>query len=226
MFYDPVRLHTLARFSAPDPWSENQLTDYSIDEYVMLPLGSKRNLDSKWSLHTFGIRWERDSRYRLLPESLVELWKCQRISPEKLPWLLHAIEPRLLETDCITTQSWQRSVGIPLLLLLLVSPLVFLLIRVDGQAMPPGAAVGSGLAMAMLTGAILWIMKSSKRSRVKQQMTWAINRISGDSSSGPVPAIAAPTTVFFRLWLKLCVFLIALVALVLGAGVAFFKISG
>ena len=226
MFYDPVRLRTLARFSAPDPWSEDLFTDYSLDEYVMLPLGSKRNLDSKWSLHTFGIRWERDSRYRLLPESLVELWKCQRISPEKLPWLLHALEPRLLETDCITSQSWQRSVGIPLLMLLLVCPLVFLLIRVDGQAMPAGAAVGSGLAIAMLTGAILWMMKSSKRSRVKQQMTWAINRMSGDSSSGPAAEIAAPTTLFFRLSLKLFVVFIALAALALGAGFAFFKFSG
>ena len=213
MFYDPVRLQTLARFSAPDPWSGNDFTDYSIEEYVMMPVGSKRALDSKWSLRTTGIRWEQDSRYRLLPESLVELWKCKRIPAEKLPWLLHALEPRLMETDCIATQSWQRSVGIPSLMLLLVCPLVFLVIRVDGHAMPVGAAIGSGLMIAMLTGAVLWMMKSSKRSRVREQIRWAVNQISGSSSDGPAADIAAPTAVFFGLWLKLFIVFMVLVAL-------------
>ena len=42
MFYDPVRLRPIARFSTPDPWSGNQLTDYSITDYVLMPIGSKR----------------------------------------------------------------------------------------------------------------------------------------------------------------------------------------
>src|ERR1700728_1803482 len=130
MFYDPVRLRTIARFTAPDPWSGNQLTDYCLEEYVMMPLGSKRALDSKWSLHAFGIRWEGDARYRLLPECMVELWKCKRLASEKLPSLLHAIEPRLLETDCMMSQPWQRSFGIPMLIMLLLCPVVFLVIRV------------------------------------------------------------------------------------------------
>jgi|GEM_PF-3918403 len=196
MFYDPVRLQTLASFSAPDPWSGNQLTDYSVEEYVMMPLGSKRALESKWSLHAIGIRWEHEPRYRLLPESLVELWKCNSIAPEKLPSLLHALESRLIETDFTITQSWQRAFGIPLVMLLLFCPVLFLVIRVDGQTMQASAAIGSGLGLALFVGAIMWIMKSSKRSRAKQQMTWAIHHLSQDLSTGPVPDIAAPGALF------------------------------
>ena len=223
MFYDPVRLRTLARFSAPDPWSGNQLADYTIDEYVMMPLGSKRAADSKWSLHTIGIGWEGTTRRLLLPESLVELWKRNRIAPEKLPWLMHAIEPRLLETDCMISQSWQRSVGIPSLMMLLLCPVVFLFIRIDGQTMPPATALGSGLLIALLSALTLWIAKSSKRSRVKQQMTWAVNQISGASPGADDPEIPAPSKLFFKLWLKASAILIALVALVAGAGAIYVK---
>lgn len=224
MFYDPVKLRTIARFTAADPWSGNQLTDYTLDEYVMLPLGSKRAIESKWSLHSFGIQWENNPRYRLLPESLVQLWKCGQLPSEKLPSVLHAIEPRLMEADFAMSQSWQRSVGIPILLLLLLCPVILLMIAVDGKAMPAVAAIVSGLALALLSGLILWLVNTGKRNRTKQQMAWALNQISPGSSPEPSRKLNSPLGEFFNLYVKVLVVFIGFILLAAGVGAIYIKL--
>ena len=180
-----MRLRTLARFTASDPWSRNgsrnTLTDFRVEEYVMMPLGSTRALDSKWNLHTIGIQWESDARYRLLPESLVELWRHGRIPAEKLPELLHTLEPSLQDTDCLAMESWQRSIGIPLLIILFLFPAVSLFLRVQGEQIPAALAIPSGIFMALLAGLILSVMRAVKRRRVKEQMDWAIKMLSAET---------------------------------------------
>ena len=224
MFYEPVRLRTLARFSAVDPWMTNLLTDYSIEEYVMMPLGSSRPVDSKWSMHSIGIQWENQSRYRLLPESLVELWKLGRIGTDKLPWLLHALEPKLDETDCMLSQSWQRAWGIPMLMLLLVCPAVFLVIHVHGERMPALAAILSGLLIALLSGLTLWMIRSTKRARVQEQMKWVLSQISEQRAAEPAASMDGSFNVFFKLSLKVFLIFMALMALGLCGGVVYWKV--
>jgi hypothetical protein len=223
MFYDPMRLRTLATFTAADPWSRNALTEYRVEEYVMMPVGSKRALDSKWNLHTIGIQWEADARYRLLPESLVELWKRGRIPAEKLPSLLHTLEPRLLDTDCLTTQSWQRSLGLPLLVMMLLCPVVFLLIRVHGERMPADSALLSGFFIALLTGLILWIMRTMKLRRVQQQMNWAVNTLSGTSS---FPPLESQTKAYLKLGVRLFAAILLGTLALTAAVVVYFHVSG
>lgn len=184
MFYDPVRLRTLARFLASDPWSGHHLTEYTVDDFVMMPLGSKRALHSKWSLHATGIQWQNDARFRLLPESLVDLWKTGKVPAEELPCLLHSLEPALIETDFIPAQSWQRSIGIPMLVLLLICPIVFFAVRVNGGTMPATAALAAMFVIALGTGLTLWVLRINKRSRAKEQTTWALTRF---AQSQPQP---------------------------------------
>jgi hypothetical protein len=221
-FYDPIRLRTLARFSAADPWSENQITAYSVEEYVLMPLGSTRAVANGWRQHAIGIQWEGNQKYRLLPESLVELWRHERIQMERLPGLLHAMEPRILETDCILSQSWRKSTLFPTLMLLVVGPAVCLLIRVDGQSMPIAGAITMGFGIALLTGFILWTVRSMKRRRLQEQIRWALQQLSGSSGASPAP-FEGPFMMYFKLWLKLFATFVVLAVLAAGGAVVYFR---
>jgi hypothetical protein len=223
VFYDPVRFRTLARFSAPDPWSENQIADYSLEEYVMMPPGSTRAVENGWNLHAIGIRWEGDLRYRLLPESLVELWKHGRVQLERLPGLLHAMEPRILETDCTLSQSWRKSTLLPMLMLLVVGPAVCLLIRVNGESMPIAGAIAMGFAIVLLTGFILWTVRSMKRRRLQEQIKWALQQVSGSSDVATHAPFESPFMTYFKLWLKLFATFVVLAVLAVGGAVIYFR---
>ena len=47
------RLRTLGRFSSGDPWNGNRPTEFSIEEYVMMPQGSAQAADNPYNMEIF-----------------------------------------------------------------------------------------------------------------------------------------------------------------------------
>lgn len=106
----PKRVRTINRFSAPNPWNNGQPEEWSTEAYLMVNADYAERFvapvdpdsrKTKWlyGAERLGIRSESDGRYHMLPESLAELWKTQRVPVEALPRLLREIEPQLRRTD-------------------------------------------------------------------------------------------------------------------------------
>src|SRR5258708_34933299 len=109
-----TRLRIEARFTANDPWNENRSTPFLLEAYMPAPKGTAPPARHNNSCR-YGIRPDRgaDDRIlgvseegRMLPESLVRLWRAGRIPAEALPRLLHQMEPTLKGSDrnlvCLT----------------------------------------------------------------------------------------------------------------------------
>ena len=97
--FHAVRLRTLGRFTAGDPWHGQRPTEFSIEEYVMMPHGATTAVDSSQYGHRAGLRSETDGAQYMMPESLLELWRRGQIPAERLPVLTQAITPRLTQED-------------------------------------------------------------------------------------------------------------------------------
>src|SRR5882724_13590696 len=135
MVFNALRLRTLGRFSSGDPWNGSRPTKFSIEEYVMMPQGSAQAVDSSQFAHRIGLRSEADGCQRMIPESLVELWRRGQVPPERLPVLAQAIAPRILKEDynLILHQSPTKTIFIPLIAVFAVVVLVGVFVPMEGQ---------------------------------------------------------------------------------------------
>src|SRR5688500_4831684 len=97
----PRRMKTVGRFSAPDPWNDNAPAEFSIEAYRLFGEHVRVVRDTKWLglgyLH--GISSSLDSRDRLMPDALTELWRTGRLTPEQLPGILYQIAASLKPAD-------------------------------------------------------------------------------------------------------------------------------
>jgi hypothetical protein len=169
--YDSMFLRTLGRFAAADPWNGNRVTEFSIEEYVMMPSGSPQAVDSGVFAHTIGLRSELDGSQRMIPESLFELWKRGQVPAERIPTLARAIAPRVLAEDLnlMLGRSNVRS-------MLAVLVTVFLIITgiAAFEELSFAAALAVGAAFSLFIGAIFWLVLRSGRARRREQMKWLL----------------------------------------------------
>lgn len=95
----PVRVKTLAAFSALDPWNELAPAEFTIEAHLLGPKNPVRAPRDAGGPYILGIRSELDGETHIMPESLSEIWNTGKAPAEALPGLLHGIEPRLRKRD-------------------------------------------------------------------------------------------------------------------------------
>jgi hypothetical protein len=217
----PMRLRTLGQFAAIDPWCGNRPTEFSVEEYVMMPAGSPQALDSALYAHRIGIRSELDGSERLIPESLYELWKRGQVPGARVPVLAHAMAPRVLKEDLnlILDKSAVKS-------FLIVVIAVFVLISailgfsMSGTSLTFPIAIGIGAAVAGVIGLVYFVAIQSGRNRRKEQMKWLLSVNAGDVNAAPPAGRGAGRA---KLFLKL--YAIVMVPIMLAGGVGFWALS-
>lgn len=220
MFTEQMPLRTVGTFSAEDPSMNRLPTEWSIEEFVMMPVGSARAIDSRRFGHVIGIRPNNDRRERLLPASLVELWRQGRVQPEKLPWLLHAMDPKINATDFPLQENPLKSIAIVLPAVFVITAAVTAFVPMDGARLPLGFAVAAGLGMTLITSAILWIVSRSQLYRRNQQMDWALKLIESGSVSVAAPEkLEGTLRMYLKMGIKFYVILLAAASLAGGGAV-------
>lgn len=220
MFTEQMPLRTVGTFSAEDPSMNRLPTEWSIEEFVMMPVGSARAIDSRRFGHVIGIRPNNDRRERLLPASLVELWRQGRVQPEKLPWLLHAMDPKINATDFPLQENPLKSIAIVLPAVFVITAAVTAFVPMDGARLPLGFAVAAGFGMTLITSAILWIVSRSQLYRRNQQMDWALKLIESGSVSVAAPEkLEGTLRMYLKMGIKFYVILLAAASLAGGGAV-------
>jgi hypothetical protein len=162
-------------FVALDPWNDNRRTDFTIEAYKMLPPDSPpvRSVKDSWlSGHAiFGIKSEIDGKERMLPASLVELWRTSRIPAEALPRLLWQMQSWLKKNDYVPPQAFKIQLWIMVLASLIsfsLTPIIYSVSDFD--------PIYDGLFMLILVlmAVLGFCIVLRRRARYRRQMDWAL----------------------------------------------------
>lgn len=98
----PKFVKTVATFSARDPWNGERETGFHLDAYVRVP-ETRPNMRVSATMkpvrYLLALAPASGGEPRLLPESLAELWRRKEVADQRLPAILHSIEPRLASSD-------------------------------------------------------------------------------------------------------------------------------
>ena len=165
-----------ATFTAEDPWNQNRRSQFTVEDYLFVPAGSKRKV---WT-EPFGgylrsIRSEEDRVERRLPDSLAYLWLRKRISSEALPQLLKVIELELHESDYkVYLRNWRvlsAFLGAPCVL-----GMGLLLLNVLDHSVSPRTGITELLAAAAISWLWMYLMLYRRVWRRKRQMKWFLER--------------------------------------------------
>jgi hypothetical protein len=213
----PRRLRTHGNFTAGDPWNGNLPTEFSIEEYVIMPESSPHAVDSVQFAHRMGLRSESDGSQRYLPESLIELWRRGLVPAERIPALAQAIEQRVIKEDynLVLHQTPMNAVVIPVAFVFAIVAVLAAVIPFQGERLPIAGAVAIGAAMSLFVGGIMWMVRQSARGRRKQQMKWLLAVHNGTHEAPPEGAAIASLKMFGKIVAMLLLFF-----LVLGGGAA------
>jgi hypothetical protein len=176
--YTPKKVQNLARFTAPDPWHDNQPTSFDLDrcfdggfvpDYAAF---EDESLPQKYAL-----RSALEREHRVLPDSLASLWRGGKIPPDRLPMLLKGLEPNLTRSDYVRLLSMnrmQRSIrtyappSLGVFLLLIGIALLFVEVETGAVMMAIGA---------LLIAIPVRIMRRLNARR-RQQTDWALGQSS------------------------------------------------
>lgn len=172
-----TRVGALGGFRASDPWHGDNPSEFSIEEYVL-----------RREIPAIAIRSGRDGAEHFLPESLVELWRQEKIPAARLPSLVLALESRLMQEDCSLMLHDRRRGRLPLLvgMMLFVTGLVILRIAdMPAGVARPGWAGSVALATILgLIGAGFGDMPMRMhRQRCRNQMQWVAREGAGAITS-------------------------------------------
>ena len=226
LVFNAQRLRTLGRFTAGDPWNGNRPTEFSIEEYVMMPAGSAQALDTSQFVHRIGLRSETDGSQHMLPESLVELWRRGQVAPERIPALAQAIEPRIVKDDLnlILHQNSTKTIVLPLAAVFAVTVLVGVFVPMEGEHLSIPVAIAMGVGFTALIGAILWVARQSGRSRRAEQMKWMLAVNSGAAANLAAPEGRAKGRV--KMFLKIYALFLGLIILIAGGAFFWYQMGG
>ncbi len=161
-----------ANFTTEDPWNQNRRSRFTVEDYMFVPAGSRREV---WT-EPFGgyfrsIRSEADGREHRLPDSLAYLWLRKRIRCEALPKLLKAIEPDLQESDykvyLRSRHALSGFLGTPCAL-----GLGLVLLNLLDHSVSPRIGILQLLAVAGISWLWMYLMLYRKVRRRNRQMKW------------------------------------------------------
>jgi hypothetical protein len=174
--YVRVMVKKEAAFTTEDPWNQNRRSQFSVEDSLLAPAGSRRKV---WT-EPFGgylrsIRSETDGVERRLPDSLAYLWLHKRISSETLPKLLKEVEPKLRESDYkMYLRNWRVLLGFFAAPCVLLLGLLLFNIYDGSVSLPTGIA--ELLVAAAVIGLCLYMLLFRHVVRRKRQMKWLLER--------------------------------------------------
>lgn len=132
------------------------------------------NVKDSWfwnGLPLFGIRSEIDGKERMLPASLVELWRTSRIPAEALPRLLLQMQSSIKESDYGPAQGFKIQLWTLMVVNLAVFSLLPIIFRLDDfDPIYDGLLT---LILLFFSGLGFWIVLR-RRARYRRQMDWAL----------------------------------------------------
>ena len=183
-------LRTLETFRARDPWNQDRETTFEIVEYVMMPEAFKRAVDSRLFQRRFGLQSEIDGVERLLPDSLVYLWKTGMAGTgfvlstpsQSLPQLLKLLEPRLYGTDYIPMlehlcrRRWLFWMGFGLLFLVPIWSLTVASLHFGIRLPDTWWMLAACIEFTALMFLVDWRGFQHVQKRRIQQMNWALGK--------------------------------------------------
>lgn len=170
-------LRSLGGFTAQDPWAADASSEFTIEEYEL-------------AQKVAGIAIEANGLEHFVPESLVDLWRSQKVPARHLPRLVYAIEPKLMREDCLLND--QR----PAQMAWMVGGMMFVLAlgSLRWIDFPPGlarpgllASLGLSLVCGGCAAGIGASMQLLRRSRRRNQIRWALREeaaLAGSESRG------------------------------------------
>jgi len=176
----PVRVKTEATFTAEDPWNQNRRTLFTVEAYVKTFKGAtpRPGFKSPLAMYLYGIRSEVDGVERMLPASLSELWRSNRVPVEALPKLLKEIEPTLKKADYRPAVGKKRlAVAAGLLWIALGFLTLFpLLIALTTDDFPLLSAIPFTLVIGAFSWLYLYLMIYRAKWRRMHQQKWILAR--------------------------------------------------
>ena len=97
----PKFVKTVTEFTARDPWNADRETRFQLDAYVRVPeLNPNMRVSKHLPLQRYLLALQPvGGEMRMLPESLAELWRRKEVTEQRLPAVLHTIEPALTRKD-------------------------------------------------------------------------------------------------------------------------------
>ncbi|HEY6253758.1 MAG TPA: hypothetical protein VI685_27700 [Candidatus Angelobacter sp.] len=120
----------------------------------------------------FGIKSELDGKQRMLPESLVELWRTRRIPAEALPRLLWQMQSSLKRGDYLPTL---RSRGIQWLTVV-VALLCMAMVLGFASKLERSEVLLLMLGTLLIPLPVVLIL-GLRRARCRRQMDWALTHL-------------------------------------------------
>lgn len=171
----PRRVRNAGGFTAPDPWNGNRHTDFTIEVYVLIDARVPRSAITKDAGRRgqpmYGIKSEIDGKERMLPASLVELWRTSRIPAEALPRLLRQMQSSLKESDYGPAQGLKIQLWMMVGASLVAFSIVPFIYRLDDLGLIYDGLLT--LILLLLSGLGFWIVLR-RRARYLRQMDWAL----------------------------------------------------
>ena len=173
-----LKVKTEASFAADDPWNGDRSTTFTIDDYVR---SEHRQVSPDYEPP--GRDFERvlrsgiDGVERILPDSLSELWRTQRVPPASLPRLLKVLEPRLEPGDYpVMIKNKVRTFLAWLLAFIYVLTLALTVPDTVQGAMSPWLAAPVLLVMTLFCGGLYYAVIARTMRRRKSQMAWILKQ--------------------------------------------------
>jgi len=176
----PVRVKTETSFTADDPWNGNRRTSYTVETYMKLVKGSKPPKTKPLGYvygYMYGIRSDIDGVERMLPDSLSELWRTQRVPPEALPRMLKQMQPTLKKGDyrpVLRNKVLSVGIWIVIVLLTLVALLPFVMSITAPAEFPLSWAVLLALAIGGFGWLYVYLLFFRAKGRRTRQMEWIL----------------------------------------------------
>jgi len=175
----PVRVKTEASFTAEDPWNRNRRTAFNIEAY-MRTLKNLKDLPPRPRNsfgYLYGICSEVDGVERMLPASLSELWRSNRVPAEAIPRLPKQIDPTLKKSD-YRPVAGKKTLSVLAGFLWVVLGLLTLMplwLFSDG-AISLSAAGFSSLVIAGISWLYMYLFVYRLKWRRTRQMEWILAR--------------------------------------------------
>jgi hypothetical protein len=175
----PVRVKTAASFTAVDPWNQDRVTSFKLDEYLLMLGGASVKESTKATGTDFkrALRSEIDGVERWLPDSLSELWRTKRVPTEALPRLLKEAEPSLKPGDyAVVLRNKARWILVVIRSFICLAIVGFMIVGIsnsNGEVLPK-------ISVTLLVAGIFWLVLYFAYYRVwfqrKRQMKWFLER--------------------------------------------------
>ena len=174
----PVRVKTETSFIADDPWNGNRRTSYTVEAYLSVFKGSKPPKPKPLgALYMYGIRSDIDGVERMLPDSLSELWRTQRVPPEALPRMLKQMQPTLKKGDyrpMLGNKAQPVIMWVVIVLWAFLALVPFVISITDPAEFPLSLAVLLALAIGGFGWLYVYLLFFRAKGRRTRQMEWIL----------------------------------------------------